>query len=115
MGGIAEVTCNVLDRPLDGSLSRCLGSARLLARNAEAHRGEHGRVPGAEVLGAEISTRGFLQVLVYVGGLEVHPAGAGLVRQQLVAATATALERSDHVDHVRVRQAPPLLEPPLAS
>ena len=54
--GVAEVGGDLLDGRLDRALPRRLGVA-LLGALGQRDRGEHGRVPGAEVLGREVLVR----------------------------------------------------------
>jgi hypothetical protein len=61
-----------LTTPGDGALAsgRRLGGAD---RDGQAHGGEHGRVPGAEVLGGVVVSGDLAQVVVDVPGRDVMP------------------------------------------
>ena len=73
------------------------------ARSGQLDRGEHGRVPGPEVLRRVVAAGDRLQVLVDLRGLDVGPAAATRpIGEQLVAAAVAILERLDRRYHQRV-------------
>ena len=76
---------------------------RLGAVGGEIDRGEHGGVPGPEVLGAVVAACHLLQVLVDLGRLDVGPGAApAAVGEQLVAAAVAVLQRLDRRDDHRI-------------
>ena len=68
---------------------------------SEDHRGEHRRVPGAQIFGAELGTGQLLEPSIDVRGAHVVPTLLGPVGQQVVPA-ATAPEQRTH-DRVQGR------------
>src|SRR5439155_212472 len=77
-----------VDRPLAGGLR-----AAEAALGGERYRRQHGRVPRAEILGAELAAEVLLEVLVDVVGAQWHPAAALAVGQQLRWPTSPAQPR----------------------
>jgi hypothetical protein len=69
-------------------------------RHGQAHGGEDGGVPGAEVLGGELAAGHLAQVVVDVAGGDIMPAPTAPVGEQPVAAAAAALEASDDGAHL---------------
>src|SRR6185503_4925085 len=66
--GVAERAGHRLDRPRDLALALALRSAG--PERLQRERREYGTGPGAEILAGEILARNFLEVRVYVGGLD---------------------------------------------
>ena len=73
--GVVEIRRYALDgfgrRPLSRGLRLGTGAV-----GGELDRRQHRRVPGAEVLGAVVAAGRLLEVLVDVGGCDIHPAAA---------------------------------------
>lgn len=84
--GVAQVGRHLADDPDDGSLAGRFTGGGL--GHSQAHSGQHGRMPGAEVLGRVIASRDLPQIVVDVGRGDVVPALAASVGQQPVPATA---------------------------
>src|SRR5581483_11275991 len=100
-GGVAQRRRHDLDGGFDlalaARLGRCPRGCALLAvptvaRAGERGGGDHGRVPRAEVLGAELLAEHGLEVVVDLVGADRVPAAAIAVREQLWTAAAPALE-----------------------
>src|SRR6185437_11581377 len=82
--GVAQVVRHLADHPGDGALAG--GLALGPHGHGQAHRRQHGRVPGAEVLGGERAARYLTDVVVDVRGGDVVPARPAAVLQQLFSA-----------------------------
>src|ERR1700691_4322043 len=81
--GVAQVGGDLGHDAGDGALAGGVAAVGAL-RHGQAYRGQHGRVPGAEVLGRVISSGYLPEVVVDVRRRDVVPAPAGPVHQQLV-------------------------------
>src|SRR5690606_34849918 len=100
--GVAEL----LRHPLDGLAHRGLPLARRpdVLRAGQAHGGEHGAPPRAEVLRARLRAEQLLDVAVDVGGGEVRPAPPVAVGEQLDPAAASAAQRGERPGELVVLQ-----------
>jgi hypothetical protein len=86
-----------VDRAATGALG---GRAASVCRQRD--RGEHGGVPGADVLGAELLAEHRLQVVADLLRAHVVPGSPGAIRQQMLTTAPTALERGDHFTGERI-------------
>src|SRR3954453_21862235 len=107
---VAEVVRDLLDRAPHRALAAGLGG-RDLPRHGERHRTQHGRAPGAEVLGREVVAGRVLEVGVDVLRAHVVPRPAALVGEQLLAAAAAAAQPRHDRERAGVHDA---LHAPLA-
>jgi len=100
-GGVAQVLRNLRDHPGDGALAAARGGARQ-RRDGQADRREHRRVPGAEVLGADVQAGQVLEVAVDLRAVHQVPPAAPVVGEQLVATGRARLQRPDDPADLRV-------------
>ena len=98
---VAQVFRDLLDDPSDRAPPAADRAARH-RRDRQPHGGEHGRVPGAEILGADLQAGQLLEMIVHVGAVQLVPPSALVVGEQRIAARGPGLERADHLADLRV-------------
>jgi hypothetical protein len=99
-GGVAELIGDVRHDARDGSTARRPAARRIGTR--EQDRGEHGRVPGPEILRRELLTGELLHALVDVGGSDVTPPAPLVVCEELGSSAPSSQERAEELPEVRV-------------
>src|SRR5205085_7166624 len=103
-GRVAEILRDLLhgagDRPLPGGFRLRARAGDVALRHEQG--GEHGRVPGAEVLGREGSARDLADVLVDVARAHIVPTILRSVREELRASAPPAFERPHDLRDARV-------------
>src|ERR1700691_1521110 len=97
--GVAQVGGDLGHDAGDGALAGGVAAVGAL-RHGQAYRGQHGRVPGAEVLGRVISSGYLPEGVADVRRRDVVPAPTGRVHQHLVPAAAPPPQAPHHGAHL---------------
>src|SRR6185437_5220685 len=97
--GIAQIAGHLPDDPGDGALAAGFTPGRGL-RHGQAHGGQDGRMPGAEVLGGVVAAGYLAEVIVDVRRGDVVPARPAPVDEQLVPAVPAPPQAPDDRAHL---------------
>src|SRR5213593_2590255 len=100
-GSVPQIVRHLADGPGDASLARGERGPDVLGRG-QGHGGEHGAVPGPEVLGGEGPSGNLLDVVVDLQGPDVLPPLVRRVGEQIRSAVAPGFQPAEHVLHVGV-------------